>query len=138
MRSWPILPALALSALGALALSGDGAVRLEGKSHLVRLAALQTTDTLSDACVWTPEAAAAGEPGPCGTAAPVLGTLSAEAVEAPAPEQTAHRPLVWPDDFIAMTIAAATEAWSTTVGWLTDLYDYAFEGDKVAEKPTGT
>jgi len=144
MRIWAILPALALSALGALALSGGGAERPEGNPHMVRLAALQTAGTMSDACVWSPEAAVAGEPGPCAAAELSLGILSAEApaplqqmAEAPHADVATHRPLIWPDDFIALTIAAATDAWSATVGLLTDLYDYAFEGEET-DKPSGS
>lgn len=138
MRSWLILPALALSALGALVLQGDGALRSDAQPHLVRLAALQTTDTLSDACVWSPEAAAAGELGPCAAAEPNLGALKTDTPpEAPEIAAAARRPLVWPDDFIALTVNAATDAWSVTVGFLADLYDYAFGADE-PEEASGT
>ena len=93
----------------------------------IRVAALQATpDALSDACVWSPEAAAAGEADQCG------GVTHIESVpETPA---ASGRALVWPDDFIALTTGAVSDAWDAAVGYLTDLYEYAFESDEPARK----
>lgn len=124
MRTWLILPALALSALGGLALFGAGSSETAERTELVRLAALQPTDTLSDACVWTPEAAAAGEPSPCGTTTPVLAAVE------PQPPSKPMRALVWPDDFIALTVVAATEVWQATLDFVSGLYDSAFGGEE--------
>ncbi len=128
MRSWLYTPALALVALGALALSGaDTASRDARATAEIRVAALQATpDALSDACVWSPEAAAAGEADQCG------GVTHIESVpETPA---ASGRALVWPDDFIALTTGAVSDAWDAAVGYLTDLYEYAFESDEPARK----
>ena len=128
MRSWLYTPALTLVALGALALSGaDTASRDARATAEIRVATLQATpDALSDACVWSPEAAAAGEADQCGGV-----THIESAPETPA---ASGRALVWPDDFIALTTGAVSDAWDAAVGYLTDLYEYAFESDEPARK----
>ena len=124
MRSWLILPVLALTAWGAFALGGAGVSTDVTVAPLeTKLAALQGTATLTDACVWTPEASTAGLADPCG--------LEAVAVEANKP---VSRPLVWPDDFIELTTQAVVDIYDAAAGLLGDLYAFAFESEEAVKK----
>lgn len=109
MRIWIVTSALALAALCGAALVGERAARDGAPS--VRVAAIQP-EGMTDACVWSVETAA-GRSAPCAEAAP---------------------PLVWPDDFIALTVSAATEAWQATVDFLGRAYTYAFDSDETPRK----
>lgn len=127
MRSWLILPVLALSAWGAFAFSGDTAVTETAVAPAeTRVAALQQTATLTDACVWTPEASTVGQPDPC-----AVQTAAAEAIEATKPSGKA---LVWPDDFVELTAQAVADAYEAAAGLLSDLYRFAFESEEAAKK----
>lgn len=125
MRAFLVIPALALCAIGGLTLTGADAPRsvIAGVevTASVQVAALQHDDALSDACVWSAEAAAAGVASQCGQSKIVQIADTAE----PAP-----RALVWPDDFIAITLEAAETAWRSTIDFMNDAYEYAFGSEK--------
>lgn len=132
MRTWILTAALALVALGGFALSqgeaADPAVSLQGAgTPAIQMAALQTpAETLSDACVWSPEAAAAGVADQCAGPPPVVSVFDTS--------RAAGRALVWPDDFIEMTTSAVAEAWDTAVGFFIEVYEYAFESEEPPRK----
>ncbi|MFT3809826.1 MAG: hypothetical protein QM698_07890 [Micropepsaceae bacterium] len=126
MRSWLILPVLALSVAGVFALGVNAPADGAPASADTRLAALQEPVTLTDACVWTPEAAAAGTPDPC-----AVETAAAKAIEATKPSGKA---LVWPDDFVELTAQAVADVYEAAATLISDLYAFAFESEEAARK----
>lgn len=129
MRTWIFTSALTLTAFGSLALWGNeaaGPAVSEQHFATVQIAAVPIDDSMSDACVWSPEAAAAGVADPC--------REQESAVVMPEPAGSRHRALVWPNDFITITVDAAGEVWDATITFLTDIYQYAFEGDEPPKK----
>ncbi len=115
MRILIVTSALALTALcGAAVIGGQPAQKaVTAEGAAVEVAAVRPGDAMSDACVWSAEAAAAGKSAQC-----------AEAT----------RPLVWPDDFIALTVSTATEVWQATVDFVGRAYNYAFESEDGPQK----
>ena len=129
MRTWIFTSALALTALGGLAFWGNEAAGPEVAEPVlvvVQIAAIPLDEQMSDACVWSPEAAAAGAVDQCRDPEIVVGVFES------AGEQ--DRALIWPNDFIAMTVDAADAAWDATVTFLTDIYKYAFEAEEPPKK----
>ena len=122
MRIWILSPALALAALCSLALLGTGPARLAETGAPLQVAAIPEPDSMTDACVWTAEVAAAGDHDQCGE------------VRAAEPQA---RALVWPNDFIAITTGAAADVWDAAIGFLTGIYEYAF-GDEQPPRQAGS
>lgn len=130
MRSWLILPVMALTVAGAVALGVAGTPSDVASAPLApletKIAAIQEPVTLTDACVWKPEAAAAGMADPC-----AVETAAAQAIEATRPSGKA---LVWPDDFIELTAQAAADVYDAAAELLADIYAFAFESEEAAKK----
>lgn len=127
MRTWMVIPALALATTSCIVLfaslsgSSDAALAEHVSARVSDAAAAQNDPAMSDACVWSAEPAARNE-----------GESCTETVSARAPRDGSgkSRALVWPDDFIDLTANAAVAAWDATVHFLTGLYDYAFKDEK--------
>lgn len=127
MRSWLILPVMALTVVGAVAFGVAGTPSVVASAPLeTKVAAIQEPVTLTDACVWKPEAAAAGMADPC-----AVETAAAQAIEATKPSRKA---LVWPDDFIELTAQAAADVYDAAAELLADIYAFAFESEEAAKK----
>ncbi len=130
MRSWLILPVMALTVAGAFAFGIAGTPSDVASAPLspleTKVAALQEPATLTDACVWKPEAAAVGVPDPC-----AVETAAAQAIEATKPSGKA---LVWPDDFIELTAKAVVDVYDAAASLLSDIYAFAFESEEAARK----
>lgn len=137
MRIWLILPVIGLAAIGGMAVLGSQPARVEeakraaSQTPLVHLAAIQNASGLSDACVWSPELAASGTGVQCTTRLVATPTpLEAPSDGGLGAARQANRALVWPDDFIVLTAEAAEEVWEAAVAVLSDIYEYAFSGEK--------
>ncbi len=128
MRAWVAIPAAAI-AMGAALLAGsvDTGVRLDAAATRgfieVRIAVAEPAGVMTDACVFSAEAMAAGAPAQCGDAR-VVHAVAVVGDAAP-PAAAAEAPLEWPGDFFSLTIEAALSAWDATIGFLGTLIDYA-------------
>ena len=110
MKLWIFTPAAAIGA--ALFLVFASPLSLSGAdAPCIKVAALQSLDVMSDACVFSPEAMAAGEAGSC----------SATVEHA----SSSGKPFTWPGDFIDLTAMAAAEIWNATLHVIVRMYTYA-------------
>ena len=110
MKLWIFTPAAALGA--ALFLIFASPVSLNGDdAPCIKVAALQSPDVMSDACVFSAEAMAAGEAGSCSATV----------------EQSSsyNKPFTWPGDFIDLTAMAAAQIWNATIHVIVRMYTYA-------------
>ena len=129
MRAWVAIPAAAI-AMGAALLAGsvDTGVRQDAAATRgfieVRIAVAEPADVMTDACVFSAEAMAAGAPAQCGAARVVHAVT---VVGEPPREAPREAPLEWPGDFFSMTLDAALGVWEATLGFLGSLIDYAGE-----------
>ncbi|BCW90658.1 hypothetical protein sos41_38310 [Alphaproteobacteria bacterium SO-S41] len=89
---------------------------------IVRVAvADMAPDVMSDACVFSAEAMAAGAPAQCGAkVVPAMFGLG---------EESHNKALVWPGDFFEITVSAAVEAWDATLSFVGSLFGIANEDD---------
>lgn len=134
MKSWLIVPVFGLTlAIGLLAVPAQTVLRQPAVVATavatttsartvvaVRVATAERHDVMSDACVFSAEAMAAGAAPQCGGAGIVATTYQ--------PEQSVEtEALVWPGDFLKLTAAAAGEAWDATLEFVGAIFGYANE-----------
>jgi hypothetical protein len=129
MKAWILLPlsavalAIGLAAVPATTVPAGTDQRTAVAAPVaisVQVASVERDDIMTDACVFSPDAMAAGEPAQCGHAA-VLQTVIV------ATHQPRSGALKWPGDFVTLTAAAAVEAWDATLCFVDDLFGYARE-----------
>ena len=137
MKTWMLVPVAAVALAIGLCAAPQTRTTVEvtttvhavavatSESHAVtvRVAmADMSHDVMSDACVFSAEAMAAGAPAQCGSAklVPAMFNLG---------EESHDKALVWPGDFFEITVSAAVEAWDATLSFVGGLFGIADEDD---------
>ena len=139
MKTWMLVPLAAVTLavglfVGPVAPTAEVAVSAHAhvsasvstssRTHaplIVRVAVVETHDVMSDACVFSAEAMAAGAPAQCGAkVVPAMFGLG---------EESHNKALVWPGDFFEITVSAAVEAWDATLSFVGSLFGIANEDD---------
>ena len=129
MKSWILLPFSGIAlAIGLMA--GPAPTAISGPSQRILVhapvsvsvvvASAEQSDIMTDACVFSAEAMAAGVPAQCGHASIVRAVV----VET---RQPRHGALKWPGDFVDLTATAAADAWDATLCFVDGLFGYARE-----------
>jgi hypothetical protein len=129
MKAWILLPlsavalAIGLAAVPTAAVPTGAAQRTAVSAPVaisVQVATVERPEIMSDACVFSADAMAAGAPAQCGHAAMVQTVVVAT-------HQPRNGALKWPGDFLDLTAAAAVEAWDVTLCFVDGLFGYARE-----------
>jgi hypothetical protein len=110
MKLWIFTPAAALGAALFLIFASPVALN-DADAPCIKVAALQSPEVMSDACVFSAEAMAAGETGSCSATVDQSSSFS--------------QPFTWPGDFINLTVMAAAEIWNATLHVIVRMYTYA-------------
>lgn len=134
MKSWVALPVLAVALGVGLLTAPSGAPGGTGLpataqavhatvSVQVRVAEADRHAVMTDACVFSAEAMAAGAPPQCG------GDHGVHVVHATFDGGEAMEPeaLVWPGDILKITATAALAAWDATITFVDSVFGYAKE-----------
>ena len=129
MKAWFAVPAAAVAMTAALVMSPSelsatpdaASGQAQSVAMVVRVAVAEPATTMSDACVFSAEAMAAGSASQCGDARFIHVMLATDET----PSVSADMPLEWPGDFFALTLGAAIDAWDATMCFVGSLFHYA-------------